>query len=479
MKLEVGIYEKGQGRAGNIGGWKIVCEQEKIPHKVTNKPDCPVMVFDGETPDWLEGYMSNGGVCVVTDCLPVTLPFETEFIADASIEYADFTELNSSVARVQCLAGIFAGDGLGKIKLHENRKRKFNMNPDEYPVFLYQSCGEGGCWYTGLPLSRLLNALGDTLRSSSSFIDYTERIVSVDKHHIISAMRSILIKSFHTRGLPYVHLWYYPRNYQSVFTFRIDIDGVFGDHLAQISKAAKDHDLKLTFFANKNLCETDESRLKEIDPMHEIGNHANIHNLYSEYSSNLKNVLECKEWLDQLGIENGPWFVAPRGMWNYHLGEALEDLGYLYSSDFGLSIEGFPFFPYLRWNRSKTMQIPVNPFSAERAAIWKREVEDTFIDPGFVSDFFSKVIKDHYSRCVPIMLYSHPEEFGKMADYVFHDLCLVMKDLNVWKTTLSEFAQWWIRRDHVEYSAEYDEVTKKVSISGRLDEDMDVREVFE
>ena len=102
----------------------------------------------------------------------------------------------------------------------------------------------------------------------------------------MKAMREILIMAFHQRGLPYVHLGYFPNNYQSVLAFRIDIDGVFGENLDQISKNALEHGFNLTFFANKSLCQDDEEFLRKIDHAHEIGNHANIHNLFTDYDFN-------------------------------------------------------------------------------------------------------------------------------------------------------------------------------------------------
>jgi len=479
MKIEVGVYKNLEKESiSNSDGWMIVCEQEKIPHKLTNKPDCPVIVCDVVTPDWFPEFMEDGGVGVVTGCYPSTLPFDTRYVADASIEFIDLVELDSSNTRVACNAKIFNGKGLGKFFIHENRETKGGIIQDQFPVFIYQSYGRGGCWYSGLPLTKLLTVMGDTLRNNEFTGEYTERIVSIDRHNIIRALRNILIRSFNMRDLPYVHLWYYPNDYDSVFTFRVDVDGVFGENLINLSSAALSNDLKLTFFLNKNLCKHDEELILKIDDRHEIGNHADIHNLYTDYTSNYENIDNCKQWIDQLGINSGLWFAAPRGMWNYQLHQALDDLGYLYTSDFGCAIAGYPYYPYVFGNRSRTLQIPVNPFSAERASIWMLEKYNKELTPEFVAKSFSRIINDCYHQNYPIILYSHPEVIGTMANYVFGELNKDLKNLNVWKTTVTEFAKWWSHRDNYEYEIDYDQKTKEIIMTGNLDSKICIKEVI-
>ena len=478
MVSTLGIYESTQRKATtHTIGWKILCEQEKTPFIVTDRPDCPVMVFDGETPDWFAQFMTDGGIAIVTDCHPLHLPFEVEYVGDASVEQVDLTELGSNIARVQCLSRLYRGAGYGKIRVHENRVSKTGIIQDEFPVFIFVRYGEGGCFFTGLPMARLVTAMGDTLRASTSFSNFSERIASIDKHHLLKAMREIVIRALHLRDLPYIHLGYFPGDYQSVIAFRIDIDGVFGENLIHISKSALRHGFQLTFFANKSLCKDDEEFLRKIDRIHEIGNHANVHNLFTDYDSNLRNIQECKAWLADLGIEDNRIFSAPRGMWNYSLHRALNDLGYLYTSDFGAAIDGFPYFPYLDGIRSRTLQIPVNPFSAERAAIWMSEDEKQEISAEYIAEFYTRIIEENFHQGYPIILYSHPEKFGLIADYVFEQINQKITSMNLWKTNLTRFADWWFHRDKIDYCVEYDPSTRKTVIKGDIDAGVSIKEI--
>jgi peptidoglycan/xylan/chitin deacetylase (PgdA/CDA1 family) len=474
----LGIYESSERRTTiNTIGWKILCEQEKTPFIVTDRPDCPIMIFDGETPDWFAQYLTDGGIAIVTDCHPGLLPFEVEYIGDATIENVDLTELSSGLARVQCLTRLYSGTGYGKISVHEKRVSKNGITQDEFPVFLFARYREGGCFFTGLPIARLVTALGDTLRASTSCSNFSERIISIDKHYLMKAMREILIMAFHQRNLPYIHLGYFPNDYQSVLAFRIDIDGVFGENLNHISRSALQQNFQLTFFANKSLCEDDEESLRRIDLAHEIGNHANVHNLFTDYDSNFRNIQECKAWLADLGIDDNNIFAAPRGMWNYSLHQALNDLGYIYTSDFGAAIGGFPYFPYLSGVRSRTLQIPVNPFSAERAATWRLEGEEQEISAEHIAKFYIQIIEENYHQGYPIILYSHPEKFGLVAEYVFKQINKKIASMNLWKTTLTRFADWWFKRDKIEYCVEYDPSTRKSMIRGDIDADVNIKEI--
>jgi peptidoglycan/xylan/chitin deacetylase (PgdA/CDA1 family) len=478
MIIQLGIYEPvRRSMITNNMGWKILCEQEKVPFAVTSRPDCPIMVFEGDTPEWFAQFIDDGGIGIVTDCYPDLLPFETEYVGDTSIEYVDLRELGGSLTRIQSIVRLYRGDGYGKINVHEKRLSKIDITQDEFPVFLYEGYGKGGCFFTGMPISRLVTALGDTLRPTASFSNFTERVVSIDKHYLLRAMREIVIKAFHKRDLPYVQLDYYPGDYQSALAFRIDLDGIFGENLINISKSAIENGFRLTIFANKSLCKDEEEFIRRIDREHEIGNHADIHNLYTDYDSNFRNIQECQNWLNTLGIKNNKLFSAPRGMWNYSLHKALDDLGYLYTSDFGAGINGFPFFPYISGVKSGTLQIPINPFSAERAAIWRKEEENKEINADYIAEFFIKIIQENYKQGYPIILYSHPEKFGTMANCVFRKISQKIKNMNIWRTTLTHFADWWFRRDKINYCVEYDDSTNRTMIKGDIDGDVRVKEI--
>ena len=289
----------------------------------------------------------------------------------------------------------------------------------------------------------------------------------MDKHQLLSSMRFVLADAHHKAGLPFCSLGYYPDGYDSAFTFRIDVDGIYGQNTLNISRYAKQNGIRLTFFVNKMLSERDHELLRQIDPFHMIGNHATVHNLFTDYDENHRNIEECDLWMDQLQINHGKWFAAPRGMWNYNLHMALEDLGYQFTSDFGFFIDGLPFFPYYMSKRSQTMQIPINPFSVERAFIWMAEQGQT-LETDFVVDYFKKAFESQYQKHMPIMFYSHPKKFGLMCVPVFDMLRSELAKRNIWNTSLPEFAEWWQRRDNTCYEVVWDGARNKTEVHGDL-----------
>ena len=470
MQLRAGIYPSRHPE--QTDGWRILCEQEKTPHFLTTeRPDCPVLLCEGETPVWLPDYLQEGGIAVLSGMHPEELPFPTDYIGTAALEFADLTELDCGTPRIASLVPVYAGSGLGLLRLHESRKIKCGLHPDEYPAIVWQSVGKGGCWYTGIPFSELICALGDTLRRTTPDSDFTERITSVDKHLLLRAMRELLIRSYGKRGLPYVYLHYYPGNYQSVFVFRVDIDGIYGDHLRRISDAAKKAGIRVTFYTNKSLCEPEAERLRDIDPSHDIGCHADVHNLFTTQEENFRNVHDCRAWMKDLGIDYTTGFVAPRGMWNFALNRALEKDGITYTSDFGYAVFGLPFYPYDHGTRMAVKQLPVDPFSTERA-VAKAEEEGTALPEGSVTDYFCRSVRRQAEAGLPVILYSHPQHFGLLAEETFPRLAEAVRALPLWHATMGELDAWWQKRDGADYAAFWED---SLTVTGDLPEDVSIR----
>jgi peptidoglycan/xylan/chitin deacetylase (PgdA/CDA1 family) len=461
---EVGVCEP----SSKTSGWRRVLEQEKTPHRTISDISCPVIVCEGQAPDRLAEFLQEGGVAIVTSATEFVLPFRVRYRGQAVIQLLQFPELDLRDVRIAGISAVFAGDGFGKFTFHENRVEKGGIRTGHFPAFVQERVGRGYCLYTGLPLSELLLSSGDTLRAFSRQNSVTERIVAIDKAQILRILVWILRKGFSLLGLPYVHIGYFPNQAPSVFAFRIDVDGTYAENLTSIVQAARAAQLPITFFINRSLCLRQEKYLHQIDPANEIGNHANIHNLFDTKEDNLRNVSEGRAWLQENSLPVGPWYAAPRGMWNAELGAALEELGYLYSSDFGLEIDGLPFFPRLYGRRSLLIQIPIHPFSVERAV---RYAEENGLDPlseEEVLAYFTAVARDHIKQGWPIFFYSHPEHFGKMAKTILLALKRLAEGWGVPVTTLSKYAEWWTARDQLEIHATYDGDQNELVINGKL-----------
>lgn len=471
MKVEVGVY---QGPSRQSGGWYRICEQEGFPFRPTDAPDAPVMLIEGAAPPWLDRYLQEGGVALVTEAQPETLPFEAPHRGEAVVFRTHFEVAGLENIEMPCLGTLFPGDGWGEVRLHHRRLEKATA-PGRFPVFRLARHGKGLCLFTGLPLTRLLTVEGDTLRRFSELAEVTERVSTVDKGKIATLLVWALRRLFQLARIPYVHLAYYPDGAPSVFTFRIDVDGTYGDHLLAISKTGRAIDLPITFFLNKSLCAGQEEYLRAIDPLHEIGNHADVHDLFDTVDENLSNVQRCREWMDEQRIPHGPWFAAPRGMYNSQLGLALEALGYEYSSDFGVDMDALPFFPRVGGRRLSLLQIPVHPYSTERAAVFAQETGTSRPTAHQVLAYFQRVSTDLVERGLPVMLYSHPQYFGPLAHDVLPPLKRHVERMGVRVTTVSQFAAWWKERDRTALTAELDRSDGSLRLDGALPEGVHVR----
>ena len=89
--------------------------------------------------------------------------------------------------------------------------------------------------------------------------------------------------------------------------------------------------------------------------------HGHFHVIYRDPEANRRNLRRAHRVLAESGFEP-VGFAAPHGRWNAGLDDVLEDLGYLYSSDFQLGYDDLPFFPPWRGDRfSRVLQIPIHP----------------------------------------------------------------------------------------------------------------------
>jgi peptidoglycan/xylan/chitin deacetylase (PgdA/CDA1 family) len=314
--------------------------------------------------------------------------------------------------------------------------------------------------------------LGDNLRRLGEHTEITERTTDVDKWKVADILVHMLGRAFTLAELPKVRLGRFPQGARSVFIFRVDVDGTFGDHLRQLRDASLEFGIPTAFFLNRSLCEGDEELLTTLRAPLEVGNHGEVHNLFDDLESNLTNVRRCEEWLDAIGLEHGPWYAAPRGMWNFALAAALDELGFEFSSDFGVDTDGLPFFPRLGGKRLNALQLPVHAYSPERARRFAQENGLPEPGPEDVLEYFKEVAEDKIERSLPVYFYAHPEVFGPMASAVLGELAALAREKGIPILSLSEYAAFWRRRDRVKFAATLNRTKNVVTVSSSLPKDV-------
>ena len=97
----------------------------------------------------------------------------------------------------------------------------------------------------------------------------------------------------------------------------------------------------------------------------------------------------------------------------------------------------------------------------------KAQEENTEVPENYVRNRFLDTIHNQYSAGMPIILYSHPQYFGSLAEKVLPVIEAELEQLNVWHATMEEFDQWWDVRDSAQYTASWEEQSG-LCISGEL-----------
>ncbi len=466
MEIIIGITEKS-------GGFTQLLRQQKTPFTTENITKAPLILAEGALDESLISYINSGGMVILTDASPDILPFESDFRGRAVIEYADMSQIGEEKVRINCAVNLFYGVGDGEFTVHEDRVLKHGRRPGYYPIFLTKKIGEGMLCYSGMPLSELLTVFGDTKRVVNKFTDMTERITSVDKHMIerflVFTIKNMLAK----KDIPFIRLNYFPKGYTNVFAFRIDGDGLLGEKTENLSKVAKEHNMPLSFYLSRQLSGDEDIKTAfKIDEMHELCAHNDVHNMLDNLDENIESLEKMEEWLSYHNINIIKGFAAPRGMYNLNLGLALKEKGYLYTCDFGFAIDGLPFYPYHFGSQQGVLHLPVNGFNVERYSIYCKEVGKEMITEDEVVDYMIKIVDEYTKINQPILLFSHPAVFGDMIDKVFPRVISHIESLPIQKTTITQYAAFWERRDNVQYKAYLKD--NKVDIIGEISVEFEI-----
>jgi peptidoglycan/xylan/chitin deacetylase (PgdA/CDA1 family) len=452
-EIRLGLHAAGEAAEG----WARVLRQDRLPWDPVEGPDWPIVIFDGALPSWCGDFVERGGVAVITGAPR----------ADALLGPSTTATLNrfrppvrDGEAAMPCLARVFDGTGGGEVRLHENRKARNGNLADVRPAVLTRAHGKGWLIYTGLPLAEHLAAVGDSLRVFTEASNLSERVATVDKAAIADTMTWMLGQAFAKLGVPFVRIARYPQAARSVFLFRVDVDGLFGRNCRTIAEVAEAHGIRGSFYFNASLCRAHPGDLsRDWLGSHEIAHHADTHDLFDSVEENRANLLRGMSWVERQLGERTTGYVAPRGLWNGALDQAMAELGHIYSSDFGLDFDSLPFF-----TPAGVVQIPVHPFSPERFAIHQ---EDAGLGPpsgNAVLHHYLSALERQVAQRRPAHLYGHPEVLGRMAHAVLPDLFGAVARLGLPTMTVAAFADWWIERDKADLTLSIDDASGTLAI---------------
>lgn len=467
MKPAFAIYRPLVGEYS--GGFEQLLRQEKAIYDIVqDKSDHAVTCFENVFPDWAYGCVEDGGIAIVSGAAKNTFRFDAGFLAKAAVEHIDLKDFNEGKARICSSVCVFAGEGKGEVTLHENRSIKQGRRPGFYPVFLYRRYGKGTIIYSGIPLVQLLTYEGSDLRQTSELIDFDERISSIDKQKVASALRQILAEAMHMAGYPYISLWYFPYGAKSLFAYSIDGDGLLSQGVDNLIEVSEQTDTKFLFYINRQLCESDpdvKEKLKKIAKGNLLGSHGSIHNAKDSYEDNVNDLRDVEGWVSSLGLTLDRTYAAPRGMYSHNLGKALKDCGYRHSRDFGFAIDDYPYFPICEGDFDAPVQIPCDGFNVCR--LIGRNEERGLPEPTSeeIIDSYKTLIDGKIEKKLPLLFFCHPQYFGLYAREVYPAIVAYAREKGALLSDYVSYGDFWLERDACDYSVKEENGKTIISVT--------------
>lgn len=228
----------------------------------------------------------------------------------------------------------------------------------------------------------------------------------------------------------------FPHPFRSAFNLRVDLDEPVAEDYFRFALARNLLDDCTTHFVSTAAYQSEREVLADLAGR-DAQSHGHYHYVYRDPEANLRNLERADLILRDRGFEV-EGFAAPHGRWNASLDDAMEALGYSYSSDFQLGYDDLPFFPWKDGRFSKVLQVPIHPIC-----------EGLFLDAGAadgrcVADHLAAVVAEKADAGEPAFVYGHPERrLGRMPEIPLALAATLDRRPLVWRTTLTGMARWW------------------------------------
>ncbi len=276
-------------------------------------------------------------------------------------------------------------------------------------------------------------------------LSLTERVARFPRAAIRTRIIHRLRQAVTKAGGFWARLAPFPYPYRSAFNFRADLDEPVVEDYIRFARARRQIEDCCTHFVNTRAYGENPAVLQDLHRF-DTQSHGHYHVIYRDPDANRRNLRRAHQVLAESGFET-VGFAAPHGRWNAGLDDVLEDLGYLYSSDFQLGYDDFPFFPWRGDRFSRVLQVPIHPVC-----------EGLFLDAGAddgraIAAHLVRVVRSRVAAGEPAFVYGHPERRLARFPEVLHALHVATSgNPLLWRVTLTEFARWWRWRNERRWS---------------------------
>lgn len=281
-------------------------------------------------------------------------------------------------------------------------------------------------------------------------IAVTETVASRPRAVVREAVAEAVRQAFFAQKLPFVRIWYYPGDYQSLFSFRFDMDEYHPDHHRNFLQLLREARGAVSCFACMRTYEKHpQAVLETAGTGVELASHGYVHHVYHNYRQNNLNLAKAEELLEPAaGKVRG--FSAPHGKWHPSLQQVLEDRGYDYSSEFSLDYDNFPFFTFRENRFSNVLQIPTHPV-CEGVFLQRYEY-----NPEMFQRYYGYVIQERLKYNEPVLIFGHPtNRLGKYPEIFRFIYGETASRGEVWKTEFRQISTWWKKRHALNLEASF------------------------
>jgi len=311
------------------------------------------------------------------------------------------------------------------------------------------------------PFLALVDERSSSLAWQIGGLTLTEEVARVDKRAVRRQLLGRLRAIIERAGGIWLRVSAFPFPYRSALNFRIDYDQYDSADFDATLKAIAGNEQATSHFVGGSAYERAPAALARLRGL-DVGSHGYWHHTYRTAEENLRNVRRGIEVLRAAAIEPSG-FAAPHGRFHRRLLAALETLGVTHSSEFGLAYDELPFSVAA----SSVLQVPIHPVSLGLfldAA--RRNAEDQSRDRSLggtgmmpvardaavdlAVDYFDRLAKSKYHSGEPLFVYGHPTgRLGRYPQVLRRVFDTTSRFGALWRTSLTEFANWWRARQTV------------------------------
>jgi peptidoglycan/xylan/chitin deacetylase (PgdA/CDA1 family) len=279
----------------------------------------------------------------------------------------------------------------------------------------------------------------------------SEIVAKIDKSGIRRLIEKLLNELLQREQIPFVQKKFFPA--ENLFLFRIDTDFASLEDAKKMLALLEKYEIKATWFIET----TDAKKITDFYAKmehQEIGLHCYRHRVFKNYRRNCLNLKYGKKILTQHGIEP-LGFAAPYGEWNPNLAKAIQDCGFLYSSEFALDYDDVPFYPIVNGRQSSVLQIPIHPISLGRLRRSHFSQKD-------MKQYFDRVIGEKMILQEPIAIYHHPShQLWEVIEHIFQ------KVSSFSNMSFGEYAIWWKKRLNSRLKATFENESISVNVPAK------------